>query len=236
MTPLESRGLLRGGLLLLALSVLRLGVVWVTGEDPVSVEGKSDLEQLLEESLEAKAEADRRTAPLGVGETLDPNRSEEEELDRLPGVGPATAEAVIQTRRVRGGFTRAEDLLEVTGIGPATLKKIRPFLDFSQGVPLALQDPLGGSGNPAPRRTSPRRATGLEEPNPRAVRPSRVDVNRAGSDELETLPGIGPELALRIIEDRRKTGLFLKPEDLLRIRGIGPVTLEKIRDLILPRG
>jgi competence protein ComEA len=61
-------------------------------------------------------------------------------------------------------------------------------------------------------------------------------VNRAGSDELETLPGIGPELALRIIEDRRKTGLFLKPEDLLRIRGIGPVTLEKIRDLILPRG
>ena len=83
MTPLEGRNLLKGGILLLALSAVRLSVVSVTSHDPVPVEGESDLERLQEESLRAKADMERRTAPLAVGEKLDPNRSPEEELDRL---------------------------------------------------------------------------------------------------------------------------------------------------------
>ncbi len=57
----------------------------------------------------------------------------------------------------------------------------------------------------------------------------RVDPNRAGEAELQTLPGIGPALARRILESRRKEGPFRGPEDLLRVRGIGPATLERIR-------
>jgi len=39
-------------------------------------------------------------------------------------------------------------------------------------------------------------------------------------------------LAARILESRARDGPFLNPEDLLRVRGIGPATLERIRDLV----
>lgn len=47
------------------------------------------------------------------------------ELDALPGVGPSTAKAIIDTRQKKGRFTSADDLLDVPGIGPAKLAQIR---------------------------------------------------------------------------------------------------------------
>lgn len=58
------------------------------------------------------------------------------------------------------------------------------------------------------------------------VRPNGpVNVNLAGVDELDMLPGVGPQIALRIIEERERNGAFSYPEDLLAIRGIGQKTL-----------
>lgn len=56
-----------------------------------------------------------------------------------------------------------------------------------------------------------------------------VDVNRAGIEELITLPGIGPVLARRMVEQRQRRGWYKKVEDLLEVPGIGPKVLEKIR-------
>ncbi len=50
-----------------------------------------------------------------------------------------------------------------------------------------------------------------------------VHVNRAGEEELAALPGIGPVLAMRIVEERSRGGDFTSPGDLERVRGIGPV-------------
>ena len=50
------------------------------------------------------------------------------DLDRLPGIGPATAEKILAERERRGGFQAIDDLLDVRGIGPAKLAKIRPYL------------------------------------------------------------------------------------------------------------
>ncbi len=97
----------------------------------------------------------RRSAPLGPGETLDPNRSGEEELDRLPGIGPSTARALVEDREKNGGFTRLEDLLRVTGVGPAKLAKISPYLDFSKGVPLDLRQNGPGGGKALTSRPDP---------------------------------------------------------------------------------
>ncbi len=55
-----------------------------------------------------------------------------------------------------------------------------------------------------------------------------VDINRASQAELETLPGIGPALAERIIDFREQNGAFLSPEDLTKVKGIGDKTLEEL--------
>ena len=56
----------------------------------------------------------------------------------------------------------------------------------------------------------------------------RIPINFAGKDELTQLPGVGPALAERIIEEREKNGVFRLPEDLLAVRGIGAATLQRL--------
>ena len=58
---------------------------------------------------------------------VDINSADVEELDELPEVGPATAEAIIEYRRANGSFTTVDELEGVTGIGPTTIQKIEPF-------------------------------------------------------------------------------------------------------------
>ena len=58
----------------------------------------------------------------------------------------------------------------------------------------------------------------------------QVDINTAGAAELERLPGIGPGLAQRIVEDRARVGRFEHPEDLSRVKGIGPKTYETLQE------
>ncbi|MBN1658471.1 MAG: ComEA family DNA-binding protein [Anaerolineae bacterium] len=60
----------------------------------------------------------------------------------------------------------------------------------------------------------------------------RVNINTATQAELETLPGIGPSLAARIVAHREAHGPFAAPEDVTEVSGIGPAIFEKIRDLI----
>ena len=65
---------------------------------------------------------------------------------------------------------------------------------------------------------------------------SRININTATSQELQTLPRIGPTLAQRIIEYRQTSGGFSTVDDLTNVKGIGEKTLEKIRDRITAIG
>jgi comEA protein len=56
-----------------------------------------------------------------------------------------------------------------------------------------------------------------------------VDINTASSAELERLPGIGPVIASRIIEQRAESGPFRSVDGLLAVRGIGRAALERLR-------
>ncbi len=60
----------------------------------------------------------------------------------------------------------------------------------------------------------------------------QVDVNTADASELERLPGVGPALARRIVEERTARGRFASPEDLTRVRGIGTRTVEELRGYV----
>lgn len=59
---------------------------------------------------------------------VDVNRAGAEELDRLPGVGPATAAAIIAHRTEHGPFRSVDDLAQVRGIGRAKLEQLRPVV------------------------------------------------------------------------------------------------------------
>ena len=62
----------------------------------------------------------------------------------------------------------------------------------------------------------------------------QVDLNAADWPELAQLPGIGETLARRIVESRDREGRFLDHEDLERVRGIGPKTLDRVRPYLRP--
>jgi competence ComEA-like helix-hairpin-helix protein len=65
-------------------------------------------------------------------------------------------------------------------------------------------------------------------PGPDPVFSDSIDVNTASQKELESLPGIGPQLAEEIVQDRLKNGPFLQAQDLLRVKGIGPQKARRI--------
>lgn len=60
----------------------------------------------------------------------------------------------------------------------------------------------------------------------------KVNINTAGAAELDTIPGIGPVLAQRIIDYRLQNGLFSSPEDIMNVSGIGSKTFEKMAEYI----
>lgn len=62
----------------------------------------------------------------GALSTININLASVVELEQLPGVGPATAKAIVAYREKNGAFQRVEDLLKVRGIGPAKLSEILP--------------------------------------------------------------------------------------------------------------
>lgn len=104
----------------------------------------------------------------------------------------------------------------------------------------AASDWIGGRGHarrppraPADRGASAARTTTefAPAPIPPASSATRVavDLNRATGPELEALPGVGPVLAGRILEQRRRFGPFRAVEDLRAVRGVGPRLLERLR-------
>lgn len=154
--------------------------------------------------------AARASVPLGPEERIDPNTAPPEELDRLPGVGPATARAILEERTAGGVFATLPDMLRVPGIGPKRLGRMAAHLALPAGPEAAVEgtrDPAGGA----------------------------VDLNRADRAALEQLPGIGPALAARILDLRGRRGPFRSLEELLAVPGIGPVTLRKLEGRVVVR-
>jgi competence protein ComEA len=62
--------------------------------------------------------------------------------------------------------------------------------------------------------------------------PPAVDINRADAVALQALPGVGPTLAGRIVAYREAHGAFRKPDDLLRVPGIGAKRYTRLQRLI----
>ena len=81
------------------------------------------------------ADSGVQSAPSGV---VNLNTASSEELERLPGIGPSRAKAILELRDRIKRFARIEDLLRVKGIGRATFRRLRPYLSLEG--PTTLSD------------------------------------------------------------------------------------------------
>lgn len=212
MSDADTRALGRTALVLLLASAARLA--WGGAEAPTSVPVGGGAPPGLVDASRALADEERaRSRPLAPGERVDPNTASAVELDRLPGVGPALADAVVRSREAEGPYVRPEDLLRVRGVGPTLIARMVSHLDFS-----------------APPRPVPPSAGGAPVPG----RPALLDLNRADTLALQALPGVGPALARRIVAARREAS-FRTVDELDRVKGIGPATLERLRPHVTVR-
>ena len=70
------------------------------------------------------------------------------------------------------------------------------------------------------------------EGNSNANKSEKININTATQAQLETLPGIGPSTAIKIISYRKDNGKFSSVEDIRDVSGIGEAKFEKIKELI----
>jgi len=144
------------------------------------------------------------SGPVRAGPPVDINTAGLEELQTLPGIGPALARRIIEDREANGPFREPGDLSRVFGIGEGRYRQLQDLITAGQaGAPVRRAD----AGD-------------------------RVNLNTATQSELETLPGIGPALARRIIDYREQEGGFKNTEDLVQVYGIGPKTYESLENRV----
>jgi competence protein ComEA len=170
---------------------------------------------------------------------VDLNHATLAELQQLPGVGPKLAARIDEHRRTRGPFRRVEELRNVPGIGPALLERLRPYVTVT-AVP---RDPDRDVDRPDPRPEPPPKRASPPRKGPKAGLSKKelalqgvvINVNTASHKDLQRLPYIGAKKAQSII-DARALAPFKTVEDLRRVPGIGPKTLERLRPYVTVGG
>ena len=111
-----------------------------------------------------------------------------------------------------------------------SFRNIRPFCNIVLTLALVLQTSACVKRVRNPRVETHQYAN--DQRTTASSLPTRININTAPANELETLPGIGKSLAERIIEQREKFGPFRRPEHLIIVRGISDKRFRALRDLI----
>jgi len=221
--------MLRAALLLAGAALVRFLIFAPAPAEAPLADRPSIADSLLaagDSAVETKA---RRSRPLAAGETIDPNVASEEELDRLPGVGASIAKRIVHDREQNGPFASSEDLARVPGLGVRSVERLRPHLRVASS---GFRSPAGRAGPETPSRAT---GSARERTSGPASGARSIDLNRATAAELQTLPGIGPVTAERIIAFRAEYGRFADVSELVRVSGVGPRTLARIAPLVTAR-
>ena len=159
--------------------------------------------------------------PRGQAVTLRPVPTEKPIIVHVTGAVPRPGlYALAQGSRVQDAISAAGGFLadaEKGGINLARVLEDGEQLDIPYAVGAS---PVIGTEIPPLVLTEPASSTEL------------ININTASQAELETLPGIGPSTAQKIIQYREQNGPFVSPQDIINVPGIGPGTYERIKDLI----
>ena len=138
------------------------------------------------------------------------NTATSEELQTLSGIGETKAAAIIAYRGEHGAFNDISEIMNVSGIGEKIFESIRGRITTGS----APSSEPSQSTAPAPPEDS------------------LININTAGSEELQTLSGIGETKAAAIIAYRGEHGTFNDISEIMSVSGIGEKIFEKIRGQI----
>jgi competence protein ComEA len=184
----------------------------------------------------AGAETKAGTPAKGL---VDLNKATAQELESLKGIGPALSKKIIDGRP----YKSVDDLTKA-GVPAKTVEALKPLVNVGAAVaaPAAPKtpEPAKEPAKAAETAKSPAPAKAAEQPKkaekaatetksaPKLAPGQTVNINTAGKDMLEALPGIGPAKAQDIIDGRP----YKTPEDIMKVKGIKEGTFAKIKNLI----
>jgi competence ComEA-like helix-hairpin-helix protein len=155
--------------------------------------------------MEAETQPEEESSAVMLGD-IDLNSASSSQFQQLRGVGPATASSIIEYREQNGSFSSVDELNNVSGIGPATLKKMKAAAGMEVEESSEPTASTTGSGD--------------------------ININTASNSQLQNITGVGPSTAGSIIEYREQNGPFGSVEELTNVSGIGAKTLEKMKPQI----
>jgi competence ComEA-like helix-hairpin-helix protein len=113
---------------------------------------------------------------------------------------------------------------------PATTQLVTP--SASPILSVSPQASPKTSTSTEPLATTPVPAAASSTPIPAALQSIKVNINTADLNRLEDITGVGPAIAQRIIDYRTANGPFQKIEDVIKVKGIGEATFQKMKDQI----
>src|SRR5882757_3994830 len=108
------------------------------------------------------------------GQPVNINAATSEELQLVPGIGPSTAEKILQMRKSYGPFKSVDDLLAIRGLGPKRLEKMRKYLVAGKPNSQNTVPPPGCSAPPKPK-PPPAKSPGKASTQPAAPKTDAAD-------------------------------------------------------------
>ena len=149
---------------------------------------------------------------LMPGQHININTADEKTLESLPGIGKATAKAIIKGRP----YKSIDDLNRVKGMSNKKIQALKGKVSVGKAA-ASTSTSAKKSVSRKPSKASKKLMPG-----------QYININSASKNDLQSLPGIGPSKAQAIIDGRP----YKQAEDIMKIKGIKQKTFDKLKDYI----